>query len=178
MCSSTGIEESARLLGVAVGEQFHGALHVGEEHGDLLSFPCQRMARRQDPLGQVPRGVALGGRGGWTRGRGGPRHRLAALIAEARARRIRVLARRAESLQATAAAIAELRPRRIVLTTLCAVHEGLFSEGGPHDPSLTSMISSAIAPWASRCTAAAASLLGAWTRQNTLPVPSSYQYRR
>jgi hypothetical protein len=38
------------------------------------------------------------------------------------------------------------------------------------------MISSAIAPWASRWTASAASLLGAWTRQKTLPVPSSNQY--
>ena len=48
---------------------------------------------------------------------------------------------------------------------------------GPYEPSFTSMISSAIDPWASRCTAAAASLLGAWHRQKTLPVPSSYQYR-
>ena len=33
-----GIEELARLLGVAVGEQLHRALEVGEEHGDLLAL--------------------------------------------------------------------------------------------------------------------------------------------
>ena len=43
-----GIEESARLLGVTVGEQFQRALHVGEEHGDLLSLSLQRMAGGQD----------------------------------------------------------------------------------------------------------------------------------
>src|SRR2546423_3401226 len=37
------------------------------------------------------------------------------------------------------------------------------------------MISSATRPWAARCTVAAASLLGASTKQKTLPVPSSYQ---
>ena len=33
-----GIEELARLLGIAVGEQLHRALEVGEEHGDLLAL--------------------------------------------------------------------------------------------------------------------------------------------
>src|SRR2546422_9899910 len=47
-----------------------------------------------------------------------------------------------------------------------------------YTPSLTSIISSATPPWASRCTASAASLLGASQRQKTLPVPSSYQYRK
>ena len=49
--------------------------------------------------------------------------------------------------------------------------------GRGYAPSFTSMISSAKRPCASRWTAAAASLLGASTRQNTFPVPSSYQYR-
>ena len=33
-----GIEELPRLLGVAVGEQLHRALEVGEEHRDLLAL--------------------------------------------------------------------------------------------------------------------------------------------
>ena len=33
-----GIEELARLLGVAVGQELHRALEVGEEHGDLLAL--------------------------------------------------------------------------------------------------------------------------------------------
>jgi hypothetical protein len=33
-----GVQEFARLFGVAVGEQFHRSLQVGEEHGDLLAF--------------------------------------------------------------------------------------------------------------------------------------------
>ena len=37
-----GVEELARLLGVAVGEQLHRALEVGEEHGDLLALALER----------------------------------------------------------------------------------------------------------------------------------------
>ena len=36
-----GIEEPARLLGIAVGEQLHRALEVGEEHGDLLALALE-----------------------------------------------------------------------------------------------------------------------------------------
>jgi hypothetical protein len=34
-----GIENSARLLRVAVGQELHRTLEVSEEHGDLLPFP-------------------------------------------------------------------------------------------------------------------------------------------
>jgi hypothetical protein len=37
-----GVQELARLFGVAVGEQFHGAFQVGEEHGDLFALPFKR----------------------------------------------------------------------------------------------------------------------------------------
>ena len=47
--------------------------------------------------------------------------------------------------------------------------------GACYAPSLTSTRLSAISPWASRCTAMAASASGASTRQKTLPVVSSYQ---
>ena len=37
-----GVEELARLLGIAVGQQLHRALEVGEEHGDLLALAFER----------------------------------------------------------------------------------------------------------------------------------------
>ena len=37
-----GVEELARLLGIAVGEQLHRALEVGEEDGDLLALALER----------------------------------------------------------------------------------------------------------------------------------------
>jgi hypothetical protein len=32
------VENCTRLLGVAVGEQLHGALQIGKQHGDLLAL--------------------------------------------------------------------------------------------------------------------------------------------
>ena len=64
-----GIEELPRLLGIAVGEQLHRALQVGEEHGDLLALALERGLRGEDLLGEVLRGVGL--RGGEPRSRGG-----------------------------------------------------------------------------------------------------------
>ena len=54
-----GIEEPAGFLGVAVRQQLHRALDVGEEHGDLLALALEGIARSQDLLGEVPRGVGL-----------------------------------------------------------------------------------------------------------------------
>ena len=56
-----GVEELARLLGIAVGEQLHRALEVGEEHGDLLALALQRGLGGEDLLGQVLGGVGLRG---------------------------------------------------------------------------------------------------------------------
>ncbi len=46
-----GIEQSTGLLRVAVGEQLHRALEVGEEHCHLLALALDRMFRQQDALG-------------------------------------------------------------------------------------------------------------------------------
>jgi hypothetical protein len=54
------IEQLARLLGVAVGKQFHRALEVGEEHGHLLALAFQRGLRGEDSLGEVLWRVGLG----------------------------------------------------------------------------------------------------------------------
>ena len=55
-----GIEELARLLGVAVGQQLHRALEVGEQHGDLLALALEGALRGEDLLGEVLGGVGLG----------------------------------------------------------------------------------------------------------------------
>ena len=66
------IEQLPRLLRVALGQQLHGPLEVGEEHRDLLALAFQGGAGGEDLLGEVWRGVGQGclvlsqGRGcGW-----------------------------------------------------------------------------------------------------------------
>ena len=63
-----GIENRARLLGVAIGEQLHGALEVGEEDGHLLALALEGGLGGEDLLGKVPRCVGL--RGAESRNRG------------------------------------------------------------------------------------------------------------
>ena len=55
------VEELPGLLGVAVGEQFHGPLQVAEEHRDLLAFAFEGTTGGEDFLGEVLRGVGLRG---------------------------------------------------------------------------------------------------------------------
>jgi hypothetical protein len=56
-----GVEDLPRLLRVAIGEQLHGALQVGEQHRDLLALPLEGRFGGEDPLGQVLRGVRVRG---------------------------------------------------------------------------------------------------------------------
>ena len=63
------IEDRPRLLGIAVGEQLHGALEVREEDGDLFALALKRRFGRQDLLGEVLGRVGL--RGGEPRLPGG-----------------------------------------------------------------------------------------------------------
>ena len=56
-----GVEELARLLGIAVGEQLHRALEVGEEDGDLLALAFERGLGGEDLLGEVLGGVGVRG---------------------------------------------------------------------------------------------------------------------
>jgi hypothetical protein len=55
-----GIEELARLFGIAIGEQLHGALEVGKEHRHLLALALEGGAGGEDLLREVPRRVGLG----------------------------------------------------------------------------------------------------------------------
>jgi hypothetical protein len=54
-----GVEELARLLGVAVGEQLHRPFEVGEEHSHLLALAFEGGLRGEDLLGEMLRGVGL-----------------------------------------------------------------------------------------------------------------------
>ena len=47
------VEEVAGLLRVAVGQQLHQGLQVGEQDGDLLALACQGGAGRENLFGQV-----------------------------------------------------------------------------------------------------------------------------
>ncbi|MBI2161674.1 MAG: hypothetical protein HYU25_15090 [Candidatus Rokubacteria bacterium] len=57
-----GVENPFSFLGIAVGQELHGALQVREEDGDLLALALQDGSRGQDLLGEVPRGIDLGRR--------------------------------------------------------------------------------------------------------------------
>jgi hypothetical protein len=70
------VEELARLLRVAVGQQLHRALKVGEEDRDLLALALEGGLRGEDLLDEVLRGVGLGG------DRRGGQERRSALAAE------------------------------------------------------------------------------------------------
>ena len=105
------IEELPRLLGVAVGEQLHRALEVGEEHGHLLPFAFERALGGQDFLGEVLGGVGLG-RGELVRRRA---ERSGALAAELVLGGIGCATGGADRREWSGAFPAELHARRVVL---------------------------------------------------------------
>jgi hypothetical protein len=47
------IQELPGVLGITVGQEFHGALEVGKEHGHLLALAFQGAARGENLLGQI-----------------------------------------------------------------------------------------------------------------------------
>jgi hypothetical protein len=47
------VEELARLLGVAVGQQLHGTFQVGEQHRDLLALAFEGGLGGEDFLGEM-----------------------------------------------------------------------------------------------------------------------------
>ena len=54
------IEELTRLLRVTVGQEFHRALQIGEEHRDLFALTFERIAGGEDLLRQIGGGVGEG----------------------------------------------------------------------------------------------------------------------
>jgi len=59
MCSSDWVKDLPRLFEVAIGEQLHRPLEIGEEHGHLLALTFQRGFRGEDPFGEMLRSVGL-----------------------------------------------------------------------------------------------------------------------
>ena len=51
------VEDAPRLLGIPIGEELHGPLHVGEEHGHLLALAGQPRPRVANARGEMRRGV-------------------------------------------------------------------------------------------------------------------------
>ena len=112
------VEERARLLGVAVGEQLHRALEVGEQHRDLLALAFERALGGEDLARRGASGCRPGARAG-APARGRRRCR--------RSRRIACPAQLAATLaqvgdQAAAAFLAEPQPSRF-----SAWHRGHFT---------------------------------------------------
>ena len=54
------VEELARLLGVAVGQQLHRSLQVGKQDGDLLALAFESCFGRQNALRKMLGRVGLG----------------------------------------------------------------------------------------------------------------------
>jgi len=52
-----GIEEPLGFLGITLGEQFHRALEVGKQDGDLLALAFEGAARGENLLGKIGWGV-------------------------------------------------------------------------------------------------------------------------
>jgi hypothetical protein len=79
------IEELARVLGIAVGQQLQGPLQVRKKHGNLLALAFQRALGGYDLLGDVLGGVRIRRSkpaGDDQLGCSGPAQRLAALFAK------------------------------------------------------------------------------------------------
>src|SRR5262245_59595100 len=116
-----GVEELAGLLGVAVGEQFHGVLQVGEEDRDLLAFAFQGGLAVEDFLGQVLGGVRLDA-GEAARWLGGERG--AAGPAELLTRRDGGATAQAGRLKPGATVLAEARGRVVLRLAPGTLHAG------------------------------------------------------
>src|SRR5215471_20282896 len=114
-----GIEERARLLGIAIEEKLHGALEIGEQHCHRLPLSRLRSRRGEDLLCQVPWGVAL--RSGHAL-RGRSAEHVRALPAEAVVRRVGGAALRANGGERRGALATEARARRIVLVAPGTLH--------------------------------------------------------
>ena len=54
-----GIEEAPGLFGIALRQEFHGALEIGKQHGDLLALAFEVAVGSQDFLSQVPGGICF-----------------------------------------------------------------------------------------------------------------------
>jgi hypothetical protein len=115
------VEQLAGLLGIAVGEELHRALEIGEQHGDLLALALERTLGREDLLGEVLGRVALRGSEArlWDNRRD---NRVPAFGTKPRHRRQFGTAALAGARQRGATFLAELRTRAILMLAARAMH--------------------------------------------------------
>ena len=116
------VEQLARLLGIAVGEQLHRALEVGEEDGHLLALALEGGLGREDLLGEMFGRVGLR-RGNLPRRRGS-REGPTALAAELLRAGVRGATGRAHRRQPGSALPTELHGGEVVVLAPRAVHAG------------------------------------------------------
>ena len=119
------VEELARLLGVAIGQQLHRALQVGEEDRDLLALAFEGGLGSEDLLGEVLGSVGLG-RGELHRRRGRRRrgYWLAAFLAKLRAKVVGRATAGARHLQPRPALLAKHGISRVLVLTPGTLHRG------------------------------------------------------
>jgi hypothetical protein len=120
-----GVEKLPGLLRIAVGQQLHRALEVGEQHRDLLALAFQGTLGGEDLLGEVLGSVGLRGaepRGG---GRLDRRQPLTALAAELCAGPIRLTATWAGRFEASPTLVAERRVGRVLVLAPGTLHHDL-----------------------------------------------------
>jgi hypothetical protein len=115
------IEEPPRFLGVAVGEELHGAFEVGKQHGYLLALAFEGAAGGDNALGEVLGRVSGRGRCADSR-RGGRADRVGALHTKLRPGRKLGPAGAALAGERRGALHAELRLGRVLGLALPTLH--------------------------------------------------------
>ena len=113
------VEKLPGVLGVTVGQQLHGPLHVRKQHGYVLALPHEGAVRSEDLLGEMPGGIGV--RRKEARLNGAAKG-LRTLPAKVVARGIARAARRADQRQRGRTLAAELHARRILCLAPRTLH--------------------------------------------------------
>jgi hypothetical protein len=118
------VKKLPRLFWIAVGEQLHRALEVGEEDRDLLALTLEGGLGREDLLGEVLGGIGVWGGKLHRRGRRRPGHRLAAFLAELRAELVGRATARASYFQPRPALLTKDGISGVLVLTPETLHSG------------------------------------------------------
>jgi len=154
------VEELARFFWIAIGQQLHGALEVGEEDGDLLALAFQGSLGREDLLCEMLGCVGLWRRPDAPRGRWSDRvDGLSAFLAELCASWQLRTAGVAHKGQPPAALEAELGVIRILVPALgTAAHANPFNSASAFSSQKRMSISRYIVVAVVRCSRACSRL--------------------